>query len=64
MAEFASQSWVGVGWRPADSTKTCQKFPEDAPAPRGNDFHAMDCTDMVIGFAKAGVIMIWNKKYF
>merc|ERR1712112_348200 len=28
-----SSSWVGVGWRPASTTKACKSFPNDAPAP-------------------------------
>ena len=31
------------GWRPDDLGKGCQKFPNDAPQPKGKDFHAMDC---------------------
>ena len=45
-------SWVAVGWRPENLDKSCQTFPEDAPAPNGRDFHAMDCTDMVVGMAR------------
>ena len=52
IAEMNTLSWVGVGWRPADATKSCQNFPTDAPAPRGRDFNPMDCTDMVIGVAR------------
>ena len=52
IVEASTLTWVGVGWRPADSTKSCQRFPSDAPAPQGTDFHAMDCTDIVIGVAR------------
>ena len=45
-------SWVAVGWRPESSDKSCQTFPEDAPTPKGNDFHSMDCTDMVVGIGR------------
>ena len=48
-------SWVGLGWRPASATKSCQKFPEEFPQPKGRDFHAMDCMDMVIGVAREGL---------
>eukprot|EP00092_Neocalanus_flemingeri_P036033 GFUD01039233.1.p1 GENE.GFUD01039233.1~~GFUD01039233.1.p1 ORF type:complete len:472 (+),score=185.88 GFUD01039233.1:193-1608(+) len=48
-------SWVGLGWRPADATKSCQKFPDQYPQPKGNDFHPMDCMDMVIGVAREGL---------
>lgn len=58
VAEFETESWVAVGWRPADSSKSCQRFPEDAPPPLGSDFHAMDCTDIVIGLSKNGRGMI------
>jgi len=50
--EAATSSWVGLGWRPRDSDKSCRLFPTDAPPPRGNDFHAMDCTDVVVGLAR------------
>lgn len=52
IVEAPSRSWVGVGWRPADATKSCQAFPQNAPKPRGTDFNAMDCTDMVVGLAR------------
>ena len=45
-------SWVAVGWRPENSTKSCQSFPKDVPAPKGTDFHAMDCMDMVVGMGR------------
>ena len=48
-------SWVAVGWRPENLNKSCQSFPEDAPAPLGSDFHPMDCTDMVVGMARGMV---------
>ena len=25
VAEFTTESWVGVGWRPADAAKSCQR---------------------------------------
>ncbi len=37
-----------MGWRPAGATKSCQSFPADVPAPRGRDFHPMDCVDYVV----------------
>merc|ERR1712096_537020 len=49
-----SSSWVGVGWRPASTTKACKSFPNDAPAPLDKTLHPMDCTDMVIGMARDG----------
>jgi len=49
-----TNSWVGLGWRPASATKSCQKFPEEYPKPRGTDFNGMDCMDMVIGVAREG----------
>jgi len=52
IVEAPTLSWVGVGWRPADAAKSCQAFPSDAPAPRGKDFHPMDCTDVVVGMAR------------
>ena len=45
-------SWVAVGWRPENSDKSCQSFPEDAPTPLGSDLQPMDCTDMVVGMAR------------
>ena len=54
VVEANTLSWVGVGWRPAGETKTCRSFPTDAPAPLGSDFHAMDCTDVVVGVAREG----------
>jgi hypothetical protein len=48
-------SYVGLGWRPSSATKSCQAFPEQYPKPRGSDFHAMDCMDMVIGVARDGM---------
>jgi len=50
-----TDSWVGLGWRPAGLKKSCQEFPKSMPKPRGKDFHPMDCTDMVIGFARDGL---------
>lgn len=50
-----TMSWIGLGWRPSDSTIACQAFPTFLPKPRGTDFHAMDCTDMVIGAARDGM---------
>lgn len=44
--------FVAVGWRPEGLTKSCRKFPADAPAPIAKDFHAMDCQDMVIAKVK------------
>lgn len=47
-----TKSYVALGWRPSDLTKSCQKFPTSVPAPKGTDFHAMDCQDIVIGKVK------------
>ena len=52
IVEASTLTWVGVGWRPADSTISCQRFPSDASAFIGTDFHEMDCTDIVIGVAR------------
>ena len=32
IVEAATRSWVGVGWRPADATKSCQAFPQVLPS--------------------------------
>ena len=53
--EAATSSWLAVGWRPSDASKSCQSFPADAPAPLGKDFHAMDCTDVVAGMARGAM---------
>jgi hypothetical protein len=42
-------SYVAVGWRPSDMTKSCQEFPAGPTPPKGRDFHAMDCMDVIIG---------------
>lgn len=46
-------SWVGLGWRPSSTTAACHSFPSSLPPPKW-DFHAMDCTDMVVGAAREG----------
>jgi len=48
-------TWLGLGWRPVEATKACQKFPSYLSTPRGRDFNGMDCTDMVIGKARGGL---------
>ena len=53
-----TMGYVAVGWRPKNSTKGCQTFPEDVPAPKGQDFHGMDCMDMVIGTVRDGLSRI------
>jgi len=54
IVEATTTSWVAVGWRPADLSIACQKFPREAVPPRGQQIHPMDCTDMVIGMARDG----------
>ena len=48
-------TWIGLGWRPSDTDKSCYNFPETVAKYRASDFHAMDCMDMVIGMAREGV---------
>ena len=48
-------SWLGLGWRPSSTTKSCFKFPKQYSQYRPADFHAMDCMDMVIGVAREGL---------
>ena len=50
-----TQSWVGIGWRPAGIDRACTRFPDTISRYRGSDFHAMDCMDIVIGSARDGV---------
>ena len=45
-------SYVALGWRPSDVTKSCKKFPSDALNPLDKQFHPMDCQDIVIGMVK------------
>lgn len=47
-----TSSFVALGWRPKDISKSCQKFPEGAPAPVSRDFHAMDCQDIMVAKVK------------
>ena len=32
-----------TGWRPSNIDQSCQSFPLDAPQPKGNELHPMDC---------------------
>lgn len=49
----STTSYVALGWRPNDVTKSCKKeFPADALSPVDRTFHPMDCQDIVIGMAK------------
>lgn len=47
-----TNSFLAIGWRPDNVDKSCQAFPLGVPRPKGNDFHDMDCQDVVIGKAK------------
>jgi len=59
-----TRSYVAIGWRSVDQTKLCKRTftglasptQQEASyakyAPRG-DFHAMDCSDIVIGYARS-----------
>ena len=43
-------SWVAIGWRSADVSPNCQKFPTDVEHPNiPKQLHAMDCQDIIIG---------------
>ena len=54
MMTAPTTSWLGLGWRPQNTDKTCFNFPSNIARYRGSDFHAMDCMDMVIGAARDG----------
>ena len=47
-------SWVGLGWRPAGTDKSCHNFPS-SHAGYSAALHAMDCMDLVVGTARAGL---------
>jgi len=47
-------SWLGLGWRPADTDKSCHSFPSSLAGYKSS-LHAMDCMDMVIGTARGGL---------
>ena len=44
-----------LGWRPKDLTKSCHSFPTTALAGVANDFHPMDCNDIVLGTARGNL---------
>lgn len=45
-------SWLGLGWRPANTEKSCRDFPSYLGGYRDRTLHAMDCMDIVLGTAR------------
>ena len=48
-------SWLGLGWRPANTEKSCRDFPARLGQYRDRTLHAMDCMDIVVGTARGGL---------
>ena len=48
-------SWVGLGWRPANTDSSCRDFPAGLGQYRDRTLHAMDCMDIVLGAARGGL---------
>jgi len=48
-------SWLGLGWRPANTDQTCRDFPAGLGRYTDRTLHAMDCMDIVLGAARGGL---------
>jgi len=47
-------TWLGLGWRPADTDKSCHNFPSSL-GKYSAALHAMDCMDIVVGTARGNL---------